>query len=246
MDNLDFHKFWAEGLTPPPPRPKNTKRNKPMPTGEIYQPTPHVSCHCCDFRNLPVEPESVTAVVTDIPYKEDWRSNIPAFAEWCCRVLVPGGTMVTFYGHACLNECMAALGLPLRYRWLLVSPLCGIAGTHGQFSPRYQLALVYSKGDDWRLPRVCEDWIPAGARDKRHHDHQKTIAQMQWLVEAFSSEGELVVDNCAGSFTTAEACHITNRRFIGADINPECLNMARKRFARFGSDNSTGSASITT
>ena len=95
----------------------------------------------------------------------------------------------------------------------------------------YQLAVVYTKGSEWRLPQQFCDRIPAGQREDGEHPHRKTNTQMQYIVEMVSEAGQLVVDPCAGSFKTAEACWRTNRLFCGGDLNPACLGMARKTFS---------------
>ena len=46
------------------------------------------------------------------------------------------------------------------------------------------------------------------------HPTQKPLALFEYLIRTYTNEGELVLDNCSGSGTTAVACMNTNRRFI--------------------------------
>ena len=46
------------------------------------------------------------------------------------------------------------------------------------------------------------------------HPTQKPVALFEYLIKTYTNEGELVLDNCSGSGTTAIACMNTNRRFI--------------------------------
>lgn len=212
---------------PPEQKPAAPLAPKPV----LYQPASGIECWCCDFRDLPVQPESVAAVLTDIPYERPWLPNVAEFSEWCSRALKPGGIMVSFLGQSRLGEFLLEFSKHLTYRWLIVSPIYGGNTPHNiPITSHHQIAAVYSKGT-FLLPQAVDDRVPSGARNKRWHPHQKTISQMQYLVEAFSEDNSLVCDPCAGSFTTAEACWHTNRRFIGSDINPECLEMAKKRFS---------------
>ena len=51
------------------------------------------------------------------------------------------------------------------------------------------------------------------------HPTEKPIELFEWLIETYSNEGDLVLDNCIGSGTTAEACINTNRNFIGIELD---------------------------
>lgn len=46
------------------------------------------------------------------------------------------------------------------------------------------------------------------------HPTQKPVALFEYMIKTFSNEGETVLDNCAGSFTTAIAAINTNRNWI--------------------------------
>jgi site-specific DNA-methyltransferase (adenine-specific) len=54
--------------------------------------------------------------------------------------------------------------------------------------------------------------IPSPTRTQ--HPTQKPVALFEYLIKTYTNEGELVLDNCSGSGTTAIACLNTNRRFI--------------------------------
>ena len=46
------------------------------------------------------------------------------------------------------------------------------------------------------------------------HPTQKPVALFEYLIRTYTNEGDLVLDNCAGSGTTAIACIHTNRKYI--------------------------------
>jgi len=46
------------------------------------------------------------------------------------------------------------------------------------------------------------------------HPTQKPVPLIEFLINTYTNESDLVLDNCAGSFTTAEACFNTNRKAI--------------------------------
>jgi len=49
------------------------------------------------------------------------------------------------------------------------------------------------------------------------HPTQKPVPLLEYLIKTYTHEGETVVDNVAGSFSTAEACENTNRKWICMD-----------------------------
>lgn len=52
-------------------------------------------------------------------------------------------------------------------------------------------------------------------RDKiKIHPTQKPVALFEYLIKTYTNEGDLVLDNCSGSGTTAIACLGTNRKYI--------------------------------
>jgi DNA modification methylase len=50
--------------------------------------------------------------------------------------------------------------------------------------------------------------------ERGQHPTQKPVALFEYLIKTYTNEGELVLDNCSGSGTTAIACMNANRRFI--------------------------------
>ena len=65
--------------------------------------------------------------------------------------------------------------------------------------------------------------------NKHYHPTQKPIKLVEWLVSTYSNEGDLVLDSCMGSGTTAIACIKTKRNFIGYEITKEYYDIATER-----------------
>ena len=55
----------------------------------------------------------------------------------------------------------------------------------------------------------------------RFHPTQKPVDLMRYLILTYSNKGETIFDGYSGSGTTAEACIIEQRNFIGAELNKE-------------------------
>jgi site-specific DNA-methyltransferase (adenine-specific) len=63
----------------------------------------------------------------------------------------------------------------------------------------------------------------------RVHPTQKPVALFEYLIKTYTNEGDLVLDNCAGSGTTAIACLNTNRQFIVMEKEKEYFDIINKR-----------------
>ena len=61
------------------------------------------------------------------------------------------------------------------------------------------------------------------------HPTQKPVALFEYLIKTYTNEGELVLDNCIGSGTTAIACLNTNRNFIGIEKELKYVQVANQR-----------------
>lgn len=52
------------------------------------------------------------------------------------------------------------------------------------------------------------------ATERGIHPTQKPVALFEYLIKTYTNPGDLVLDNCAGSGTTAVACKQTGRRYL--------------------------------
>src|SRR5579864_8702660 len=78
----------------------------------------------------------------------------------------------------------------------------------------------------WTIPPP-ESWEKKFGK----HPTQKPLALLERILLASSSEGDLVLDPFLGSGTTALAARQRARRFIGIEIDPKFIDMARKRLS---------------
>lgn len=65
--------------------------------------------------------------------------------------------------------------------------------------------------------------------NKPMHPTQKPVELCEYLIKTYTNEGDLVLDNCMGSGTTAVACINTNRNYIGFELDSKYYNIANKR-----------------
>lgn len=63
------------------------------------------------------------------------------------------------------------------------------------------------------------------------HPTQKPVALFEYLIKTYTNEGDLVLDNAAGSGTTGVACLSTDRRFILIEKEEKYVDVIRHRLA---------------
>lgn len=66
-------------------------------------------------------------------------------------------------------------------------------------------------------------------RIKNGHPTQKPLEVFEYFIKTYTNEGDLVLDNCIGSGTTAEVCIKTNRNFIGIELDKIYYDIAIER-----------------
>jgi site-specific DNA-methyltransferase (adenine-specific) len=80
-----------------------------------------------------------------------------------------------------------------------------------------------------RFPQSIIEVSNGNRTKESFHPTQKPLNLMRYLIRTYSNEGELVFDGYVGSGTTAEACQIERRNFIGCEMNPEYYSYAIQR-----------------
>lgn len=83
-------------------------------------------------------------------------------------------------------------------------------------------------GSTERYPRSVQTFSTDKQKEALHPT-QKPVALFEYLIKTYTNEGEIVLDNCIGSGTTAIACMNTNRNWIGIEMEEEYVNLANDR-----------------
>jgi site-specific DNA-methyltransferase (adenine-specific) len=104
---------------------------------------------------------------------------------------------------------------------LLKNEIIGI----NEKTDKYQERLL-SGTKDYIYPRNYQFF---NNRTKGLHPTQKPVALFEYLIKTYTNEGDLVLDNCAGSGTTGVACKNLNRNFILIEKEQKYVDIAKKR-----------------
>ena len=125
------------------------------------------------------------------------------------------------------------------------------------FARKHEYAWCYSKGDnflfndsDVRVERklkknlrtgknYTQGTIPTCVWEKNNHttskDHcgwhptTKNLEILQRMIKAYSNENDTILDIFMGSGSTAIACKLTNRNYIGCELNNKYIKLMRER-----------------
>lgn len=69
------------------------------------------------------------------------------------------------------------------------------------------------------------------------HPTQKPLMLIEYLIKTFTNDGDVVLDNCSGSGTTAIASLLTKRKFICMENNEEYYRLSVERIEKLNLSN---------
>lgn len=126
-------------------------------------------------------------------------------------------------------SCLASMKKPLEHRiyptredWEKLSTVMNL--------PLYD-DIVYKFNIETGLTDVWDDINFYDKSEKKFHSTQKPVPLMERLVKCSSNEGDKVLDIFAGSGSTAVACKLHNREFIGCEIDSNYYDKSVERLS---------------
>ena len=190
-----------------------------------------------DFRTAlaDIPDDSVALVFTDPPWDDETaRTLYEDLFALAARILVPGGSLVTYVGHNALPQVLATPN-PLRYWWPLAAVFEGgpTPRLPGKFVlPEWRPLLWFVKGGRRSTEYLADCFRCSPEPDaKEHHDWQQPETPASLCIERLTDAGETVVDPFLGGGTTGAAAVKLGRLFIGCDIDTDALTIATGRIA---------------
>jgi site-specific DNA-methyltransferase (adenine-specific) len=85
--------------------------------------------------------------------------------------------------------------------------------------------VFYTNNDGMKFPKS----VQKVNRETGLHPTQKPVALMEYMIRTYTNSGDIVLDNCFGSGTSAIACINTGRRFIGIEKHEPYFDIGRRR-----------------
>ena len=107
-----------------------------------------------------------------------------------------------------------------------------IHSENGNFNSKGKPGRIYTEMYPTSLLKFHKDKAECNGLN-RVHPTQKPVALFEYLIKTYTDENDIVLDNCAGSGTTAEACLKTDRQFIVMEKEQKYYDIIKKRVADF-------------
>ncbi len=83
-----------------------------------------------------------------------------------------------------------------------------------------------------RYPSSVQEFNNRAVGDRGLHPTQKPVELFRYFIETYSKDNDLILDPFLGSGTTAVVAYQLHRRYIGIEISPNYVKIAKKRLAQ--------------
>lgn len=181
------------------------------------------------MENLLPQLSDLDAIITDPPYGRDYIGLYETLAELSSESLSKTGVLAVMCGQSYLPETLAMITKHIQYRWIMAYLTPG--GQSPQIWDRkintfWKPILLFGAREEWIGDVVKSD---INDNDKRFHAWGQSESGMARLVEALTKPGDLICDPFLGAGTTGVVAISLGRQFVGADIDKDKVDIARKR-----------------
>lgn len=177
--------------------------------------------------------DSVDLIFTDPPYARQYLSLYGWLARMARRTLRPGGSLLTYCGHAYLPEVLELMLPHLDYYWINCQyqpPPPMIKFWPRKIFIRWKPILWLVKG-----PRTSkffvQDGIISQSNDKRFHDWgQPENPALHWMQQiALRLNDPIILDPLCGGGTIPAVCKALDLRYLAFEIEGDAVRIARER-----------------
>lgn len=188
---------------------------------------------------------TVDFILTDPPYLVNYRDRTgrsiqndsndnwlkPAMAQ-AYRVLRPNRLMLCFYGWPRAEQFLEAWReagfLPVGHLVFRKS----YTTKARFFKYQHEQAYLLAKGDPQVPKNPLSDVQRFHYTGNKLHPTQKAVMSLAPIVRAYSLPGDLVLDAFCGSASTCAAALLTNRKYIGIELDGGYVQLATERMKR--------------
>ena len=165
--------------------------------------------------------------IKDFRYKLIWKKNVPtgmASAKY---------RPMKYYEEICVFGNSKATYNPIMKERIGVGKDCYNYDHYCGDNNHLQFDKQKKRYDpDWVQPSDVLEFNVVPNRNGKLHPTQKPVELIRWLIRSYTNEGDLVLDNCIGSGTTAIAAIKEKRHFIGMELDKEYFDIAEDRIKK--------------
>ena len=175
--------------------------------------------------------DSCSLIFTDPPYDRDSLPLFDKLSQLASRILIDGGSCITYCGQYVLPEVIAKLQTDLRFFWICCCQHTGGTAQMKEYGVKvkWKPMLWFVKGQFRRDRTVWVDDLVVSEEEKDAHPWQQSVIEAKHFIETLTVDGDLIVDPCCGGGTTAMAAKELGRQWWTADIDPTAVATARER-----------------
>jgi len=105
----------------------------------------------------------------------------------------------------------------------------GLGDLKADFMPTTEFVLFLQKGRKFYNGKRVSNVLEFNKIRAEYHPTQKPLDLIEFMLEKFTNEGEVVIDPFMGSGTTGVACKNLGRDFIGIELDDKYFNIAKNR-----------------
>ena len=170
--------------------------------------------------------------IKDFRYKLIWKKNVPtgmASAKY---------RPMKYYEEICIFGNSKATYNPIMKERVGVGKACYNYDHYCGDNNHLQFDKQKRRYDpNWVQPSDVLEFNVVPNRNGKLHPTQKPTDLLEYLIKTYSNEGDVVLDNCMGSGSTAIAALNTNRNFIGYELSEEYYYIILKRLNEYENGN---------
>lgn len=169
------------------------------------------------------------------------KVEYPDYIDTFVRLLKPNGILVMFYDKLYLGTIGLYLqdkfGFQVRHIGAMVKRNPAPQARRVKWQNGLEQFLIATKNQgeghhfNYKLGQ-SPDYIMTTVGYKHLHPTQKPIEAMEWLVQYWSFEGDVIFDPFMGAGTTGLACVQLRRHFIGCELDAKYYAIAEERISK--------------
>ena len=195
--------------------------------------------------------ESVDMVLTDPPYGIDFQSDrrkvkhdkikgdknldwLDEFVDEIFRVSKNNTAHYVFCSYHNIDVFKQAIERKFKVKNILtwVTNNHSTGDLKGDFAPKTEFIIFFHKGRRFINGKRDNNVLEYSKTKNELHPTQKPVDMLEFMIEKFSDEKNIVLDPFMGSGTTGVGCVKTNRNFIGFEIDKEYFELAQNRIKK--------------